>query len=652
MRLSRLALLSLAAPLPALAQAPGGLPDQPLIPRLESHARPAPFPIPAPFEPGAAPVFNPWRQDRIRPEMPVLRPLAEGSQAVRLGAGLAGAGEAREAFGQGVLRQGPLILNGALARRDIGGYTDGAGREVRLGYDRVTANAGAAWFPGEGRGLRLGFVHDDISGLRMPLARPVVENGVPLVAGAGADPLTTARTALRFGAETPLADGLRLRLDGGAAHLEREADNFSLRPAPAANRLRSEIAADVLDTRLMLEGRAWRLGVEARHESRDGRRFGGPGVGSLALLTGRQAPDVARVELAAFAEAAVPLWQGGQLALALRLGHAAAEAGGAGDGLRIGNFAGTPLSLWRSYFAGADDSTRHTAPSALLRLDHAFAGGPALHLSAGRIARMPAIEELFFALPSAEMFTAQGTPSRQVGNPTLRPEIHHRVEAGLAWQGEGWAGWARPPAAIAPGLDATAWRFALTGFAAQVEDFISRDRARGQAGVARADFAAIWRNVDAALAGVEADLQWNATRNLALRANAAFAWGENLSEDRALYGVAPFEANLLAEWHDRLGDAGRWSVGGKLRLVAAQRRADMNPLTGSGYDVAKSKGFATLDLFVTLQVNERLGLQLGVENLTDTAFAEHLPWRTTDDANLDPVRAPGRFVWARAILAF
>jgi iron complex outermembrane receptor protein len=652
----RAALLA-ALLLPSLGAAQS-LPEAPLIPRLDPHDRPGPLPIPAPADLGVAPIFNLYRRDRIRPELGILRPMVEGNQSVRLGAGYAGAGDALETFGQGLIRRGPYAAMGGIAWRDVGGYDDGAGDRIRYGYSRLTGNLGGVVTPREGTALRITALYDDVRDLLMPLARPAVEFGVPVVSGAGADPLFTTRAVLRLAAEHRIENGPRLRLDAGYARFDREADNFSLRAALPANRVRSEIAADIFDARVALDdvaGRvAWRAGVDLRRESRNGRRFGAPGLNSLAILSGRQAPDADKIEFGVFGEAAVTPWAGGRLALALRLDHAAVEAAAAEDVLRTPGFTGTVRSLYAQYFGpGISVSRRFTEPSVLLRLDHRFGEeGPAAHVSFGRIARMPAIEELFFALPSAPVLTPQGTPARQVGNPTLSPEVHHRFEAGLAWQGAGWQGWMGPPPAIAPGFDTSAWRLALTGHVSQVQDFISRDRARGQAGVLRSDFAAIWRNVDAVLAGIEADLQWNLTRNLSARANLAWSWGENRDTGVPLYGIAPLEANLIAEWHDRLWDEGRWSLGAKLRLVAAQNRADINPRTGSGYDVDRSDAFALLDLFATVRWREGVALRVGLDNVTNAAFAEHLPFRTTDDTNFAPVRGPGRAVWARALISF
>jgi hypothetical protein len=53
-----------------------------------------------------------------------------------------------------------------------------------------------------------------------------------------------------------------------------------------------------------------------------------------------------------------------------------------------------------------------------------------------------------------------------------------------------------------------------------------------------------------------------------------------------------------------------------------------------------------------VQWREGVALRVGLDNVTNAAFAEHLPFRTTDDTNFAPVRGPGRAVWARALITF
>ena len=76
-----------------------------------------------------------------------------------------------------------------------------------------------------------------------------------------------------------------------------------------------------------------------------------------------------------------------------------------------------------------------------------------------------------------------------------RAGLEEKLDLGLAWQG------ASASASVAV-------------FADRVNDYILRDRARGQDGVLRADGASIYRNVDASLAGVEVEASWQLATTL------------------------------------------------------------------------------------------------------------------------------------------
>ncbi len=109
---------------------------------------------------------------------------------------------------------------------------------------------------------------------------------------------------------------------------------------------------------------------------------------------------------------------------------------------------------------------------------------------------------------------------------------------------------------------------------------------------------------------------------------------------------------LIADWHDRLAAIGTWNAAARLRMVARQDRADDDPATGSGYDPAETAGFTVLDLFAGVQFSDRVGAQVGIDNVFDRDYAEHVPFRTTDDTNLGFVNAPGRFAWLRVVVNF
>lgn len=660
-RLVAVGVLCLAAGPVLAAEAPVLQPEHLLVPDLVTHARPLPYPVPPPFAGGTAPIFNPYVQNHVVLDGGAPASVFEAQRLLKLGGGYAGAGNAWEAFAQGGTTFTGGALNGAVAQRSIDDFRDGGGTDVRFGYDRTTAQLGGAWFPDAQRSLRAGVVYDRIDDLLMPLGVPVVESGIPLIAGAGADPLKTERTGVRLAFDDARGFGAlrRVRVAGGWVELERAADNFTLRTTPAANRVRNALNATIWDATAFGDfaaaGAEIRAGAEFRSDSRDGTRRGGPAVNNLNQTTGFQAPGPEATTYGAFVEAAGRPWTGGSLAGALRWQGWDADITGADNAFALPGFTGTPRSLYALYYgAGLDLSPHRDAVSGLVEARHQFAAaGPEARVSAGRIARFPDLFEFSVALPSSPATNVPtGTSSRQVGNPGLDTEIHHRIEAGMTWAGADWAEWRRVRGASGERFAASSWRLALSASYDRIDDFVSRDRARAQAGVLRADNAAIWRSVDAEIAAAEADLQWNLTRNLSVRANIWWNYGENTSDDRPLYGIRPLETTLIADWHDRLATVGTWNAAARVRMVARQSRADDNPATGSGYDPAQTPGFTVLDLFAGVQFSDRVGVQVGVDNVFDRDYAEHVTYRTTDDTNLGLVNAPGRFAWLRVVVNF
>ena len=197
-----------------------------------------------------------------------------------------------------------------------------------------------------------------------------------------------------------------------------------------------------------------------------------------------------------------------------------------------------------------------------------------------------------------------------------------------------------------------AWSVSGAMRASYVEDFITRDRARLQPGVLQDDRALIFRNVDVSMLTAELDATWNLTPRLSTRANLIYTLAENTSDDRPLYGIAPLEANLLIDYSDRLATFGSWSVGGKLRLVADQNRVDDDLNSGAGFDQGETDSFAVLDLYAGVQLYDRVGLRVGVENVFDTTYEEHVARDTLDSIQRQRITAPGRSVFVRGMITF
>lgn len=174
-----------------------------------------------------------------------------------------------------------------------------------------------------------------------------------------------------------------------------------------------------------------------------------------------------------------------------------------------------------------------------------------------------------------------------------------------------------------------------------------RDTARGQAGIRRADGATIYRNVDAALTGVEIGGDWRFAPGWSVAADVAYVHAENLDDNRAIAQIPPLNGKLAVAY-----TAESWGLGGRMRWAATQNRVDSSKTTGSGLDAGKTSGYAVFDLYGSYKPLAGVELQAGVSNLFDHTYAEHLNRPNAFDPSVTQVYEPGRSLYMRAKVAF
>lgn len=144
----------------------------------------------------------------------------------------------------------------------------------------------------------------------------------------------------------------------------------------------------------------------------------------------------------------------------------------------------------------------------------------------------------------------------------------------------------------------------------------------------------------ATLYGFDFKGEYNVIDNLVLSASAAYVRGKDTEKDEDLPSIPPFKGSLEATYtFTGIGSAGlNFTFGGRQYKVAE------NELTTDGY--------STLNLYlntVKFNLSSRLGLQVfaGIENITDTAYRNHLS-TARGDIRLEP----GRNFFIRASLTF
>lgn len=190
----------------------------------------------------------------------------------------------------------------------------------------------------------------------------------------------------------------------------------------------------------------------------------------------------------------------------------------------------------------------------------------------------------------------------------------------------------------------TSWASAYAGL---IDDFILvpyQSNPNGSVSILPA------RSIDATIAGAEAGIGYHLTDHLQTDLSAMYAWGKNTSDGKPLPQIAPLEGRFNLRYVQD-----RYSLGLLWRAVAKQNRISLNEGNIVGYDIAKSKGFSTLAINAAYQYSPTLDFAVGIDNLLDKAYAEHL---NKSGAALfgyaanEQFNNSGRNYWARVSMKF
>ena len=501
--------------------------------------------------------------------------------------------------------QGFVRFIGSLT--DAHSYDDGDGNEVPSAYTQRDGS------------LILGYTPTDLT--RVEISYEKQETRDLLFPGAGMD--------------SPMADNdtLRLKLDssdvGGAftrvkaeiyrSEVEHVMDNYTLRPQAGAF-MRAPSISDTTGGRLVGELAAryghWKIGIDTQRNDRDALRYND----TTATLNSVMWPGVEIDQTGVFAELTHAYDPQNRITGGLRYDHVRSDASKADLDPPGGPM--SPNQLYAIYYKGAQAHrvTDHNI-AGLLRYEHDLADrAGTLYASLSRSVRTPDATERYMASNGV-------TPAaRWVGNPDIDPETHHQIEVGAVITGERWQ---------AEG----------SVYYNDVSDYILRDRY-----TAAGNNASIFRNVDATLIGGEAKVSYRFTSNLHGEAGVAYVRAENDTDDRPIAQTPPLEALVTLEYMQE-----RWIGGARVRAAATQTRVDTASSTGiagQGLDVGETSGWAVLDLYGRYDVTDSLRLDIGVDNILDKTYAQHLNRANAFDPTQVQVNEPGRSGWVKLTASF
>ncbi len=229
-----------------------------------------------------------------------------------------------------------------------------------------------------------------------------------------------------------------------------------------------------------------------------------------------------------------------------------------------------------------------------------------------------------------EMKTYNGL-STNLATPQLKPESNTQLDAGVRWK----AGDMKASASL---FYSKINNYLLTysgTVIGQCDPSIAISSGRYNCGF----------NVDATRYGGEADLAWRFQPGWTARGTLAYVHADNDTMNVPLAQTPPLEARLGLEY-----TSGAWSFGSVLRMVDNQDRVQVGYGNIVGQDIGPTPGFVTLALNASFKPNKRTTVSLGIDNVLDKTYAEHLSRADTVDAGLPTnsrVYEPGRFFWVK-----
>jgi iron complex outermembrane receptor protein len=258
--------------------------------------------------------------------------------------------------------------------------------------------------------------------------------------------------------------------------------------------------------------------------------------------------------------------------------------------------------------------SKNAMPSGFVRWEQQLSPGTTVYAGLGHVQRFPDYWELI----------SPGNSAANKGNAfaTLQPEKTTQLDVGAQWKGQGWQAWA-------------------SGYLGYVRDYMLFDYSGMTSAV---------RNVNARTAGFELGGNYQLTPAWTAQATLATTWGDNRSDGRPLPQTPPAELRLGLDYAQ-----GPWTAGALWRLVAPQHRYALNQGNVVGKDMGASSGFGVLSLNASYRVNTQWKLLMGVDNLFDKAYAEHLNLAGNAGFGFPGgtrINEPGRTWWVRADMKF
>ena len=268
-----------------------------------------------------------------------------------------------------------------------------------------------------------------------------------------------------------------------------------------------------------------------------------------------------------------------------------------------------------------DTERKETLPSGFIRVESELAEHVKTYAGLGYVESVPDYWELF----STKYHQSAGTTFADLEN-----EKTAQFDAGYQYERGAFKSWA-------------------SVYAGLIQDYILVKYVPVTS-MGKTKYEARSRNVDATIAGAEAGLAYQFTDQIQADISAMYAWGENTTDHTALPQIAPLEGRFNLRYVQE-----KYNLGLLWRVVAAQDRTSYREGNIIGYDLEDSKGFGTLSLNGTYNIQKDLDLSVGIDNVLNKNYAEHLNKLGSSGfgyAATEQFNNIGRNYWARISMKF
>lgn len=377
-------------------------------------------------------------------------------------------------------------------------------------------------------------------------------------------------------------------------------DNYSHR-SNSGTRSSMQVARQTLNSRLAVttEWGKWSAvsGLDSQHWN-----HGGDMKSTMAMMNKPYTRNMKYQSYGAFGELTYHFNSNNQLVTGARLDHVA-------------------MTTAKTNVITNPSERAETVPSAFIRLENTSPNlGVKNYVGLGYVERVPDFWEIFSTTLPSGAYSINNMDA-------VKTEKTMQLDLGSQWQQGKWNVWA-------------------SAYAGVVKDFILIQYANPSSSQSYPTV----RNVDATIAGAEAGLGYQFTPHLQTDLNLMYAWGENTTDHTPLPQIAPLEARLNLRYVQD-----RYTLGVLVRSVAKQNRYSLYQGNIVGYDMGASKAFSTVALNATYHLSQGVDLSLGVDNLLNKAYAEHLnkagasAFGYAADTQFDSI---GRNYWARMSFKF